>query len=181
MDEDPRLEGKGLATAFADAYPDLPDVVSSLAATEVAWVAIHLEVPVLEVMDVIQSKQLANEKSDLLTAYIREKLFQLEDRGPPSPSSLFATPGTADPLSTVSVDTARYDPSGLVLEEERAAPGAPPEAASAEANPSSRGPPETMPVGTTRPASDRYLAGASTGPATSGCRRALLKQRPPPS
>ena len=45
LDEDPRLEGKGLATAFAAAFPDLPDEVSSLAATEVARVAVHLGVP----------------------------------------------------------------------------------------------------------------------------------------
>ena len=36
LDEDPRLEGNGLAAAFAAAFPDLPDVVPSLAATEVA-------------------------------------------------------------------------------------------------------------------------------------------------
>ena len=36
LDEDPRLEGKGLAAAFAAAFPDLPDEVLSLAATEVA-------------------------------------------------------------------------------------------------------------------------------------------------
>ena len=41
LDEDPRLEGKGLAAAFAAAFPDLPDEVSSLAATEVARVAVQ--------------------------------------------------------------------------------------------------------------------------------------------
>ena len=41
-------EGKGLAAAFAAAFPDLPDEVPSLAATEVARVAVHLGVPFLD-------------------------------------------------------------------------------------------------------------------------------------
>ena len=100
-----------MAAAFAAAFPDLPDEVLSLAATEVARVAVHLGIPTLEVFDVTQSSKLANEKAELLTALIAEKLYQLEDRERSSSPSLFATPGTADPLSTVSLDTARDDPS----------------------------------------------------------------------
>ena len=88
-----------MAAAFAAAFPDLPDEVFSLAATEVARVAVHLGVPGLEVFDVTQSSKLANEKAELLTALIAEKLYQLEDRERSSSPSLFATPGTADPLS----------------------------------------------------------------------------------
>ena len=52
LDEDPRLEGKGLGDAFASSFPDLPDAASSLAATEAARVATHLGVRSLEVLDV---------------------------------------------------------------------------------------------------------------------------------
>ena len=45
LEEDPKLAGKGLSSAFAASYPDLPAEVSLLPATEAARVAVVLGVP----------------------------------------------------------------------------------------------------------------------------------------
>ena len=54
LDDDPKLQGKGLSAAFARSFPDPPAEVKSLAATEVARVAVVLGVPGIAVMDVVQ-------------------------------------------------------------------------------------------------------------------------------
>ena len=45
LDDDPKLQGKGLSAAFARSFPDPPAEVKSLAATEAARVAVVLGVP----------------------------------------------------------------------------------------------------------------------------------------
>ena len=40
LEDDPKLAGKGLGSAFAASFPDLPAEASSLAATEAARVAV---------------------------------------------------------------------------------------------------------------------------------------------
>ena len=42
LDDDPKLQGKGLSAAFARSFPDPPAEVKSLAATEAARVAVVL-------------------------------------------------------------------------------------------------------------------------------------------
>ena len=44
LDADPKLEGKGLSAAFARSFPDLPAEGFALAATEVARVAVVLDI-----------------------------------------------------------------------------------------------------------------------------------------
>ena len=56
LDDDPKLQGKGLSAAFARSFPDLPAEVKSLAATEAARVAVVLGVPGIAVMDVVQAR-----------------------------------------------------------------------------------------------------------------------------
>ena len=53
LEEDPKLAGKGLSSAFAASYPDLPAEVSSLPATEAARASVVLGVSRLAVMDVV--------------------------------------------------------------------------------------------------------------------------------
>ena len=54
LETDPKLVGKGLSSAFAASFPDLPAEATGLAATEAARVAVILGVPGIAVMDVTQ-------------------------------------------------------------------------------------------------------------------------------
>ena len=73
LETDPKLVGKGLSSAFAASFPDLPAEATGLAATEAARVAVILGVPGIAVMDVTQlasSSAAAPEKVTMLLGLI---------------------------------------------------------------------------------------------------------------
>ena len=60
LEDDPKLAGKGLGSAFAASFPDLPAEASSLAATEAARVAVILGVPGIAVNTAIRPVEQPN-------------------------------------------------------------------------------------------------------------------------
>ena len=97
LDDDPKLQGKGLSAAFARSFPDPPVEVKSLAATEVARVAVVLGVPGIAVMDVIQlasSTVTAPEKVEMLASLVGARLLELRDELAAEPSVSFETPSS---------------------------------------------------------------------------------------
>ena len=97
LEDDPKLAGKGLGSAFAASFPDLPAEASSLAATEAARVAVILGVPGIAVMDVTQlasSSASAGEKVSKLLGLVAARLEELREG---QDVSSFATPGSGSP------------------------------------------------------------------------------------
>lgn len=146
LEDDPKLAGKGLGSAFAASFPDLPAEASSLAATEAARVAVILGVPGIAVMDVTQlasSSASAGEKVSKLLGLVAARLEELREG---QDVSSFATPGSGSPPPVPHGLDASLDahlgasPStraGMVSAGSEGSPeGSPP--APLEANPSTR-------------------------------------------